>query len=85
MRLPFPLRLERRRGLLVYQLVLILIGIIILILVLLYIARRHQIGASGSSAERVPRQTIFAQRPGSFGAPLSWVRCTSQSERSRPT
>jgi hypothetical protein len=46
MRLPFPLRLHNRRGLLVYQLVLILIGIIILILVLLYIARRNQIGAS---------------------------------------
>jgi hypothetical protein len=51
MRLPFPLRLERRRGLLVYQLVLILIGIIILILVLLYIARRHQIGTTRPAAE----------------------------------
>jgi hypothetical protein len=46
MRLPFALRLNNRRGLLVYQLVLVLIGIIILILVLLYIARRNQIGAS---------------------------------------
>jgi hypothetical protein len=46
MRLPFPLRLHNRRGLLVYQLVLVLIGIIILILVLLYVARRNQIGAS---------------------------------------
>lgn len=51
MRLPFPPRLERRRGLLVYQLVLILIGIIILILVLLYVARRHQIGTTAPAAD----------------------------------
>ncbi len=46
MRFPFPLRLHNRRGLLVYQLVLVLIGIIILVLVLLYIARRNKIGTS---------------------------------------
>jgi hypothetical protein len=46
MRFPFPPRLHNRRGLLVYQLVLVLIGIIILIIVLLYIARRNQIGTS---------------------------------------
>lgn len=38
--LPFPLHLRVRRGLLVYQLVLILVGIIILILALFYVARR---------------------------------------------
>jgi hypothetical protein len=46
MRLPFPLRLHNRRGLLVYQLVLILIALIVLILVLLYIARRNQLGTT---------------------------------------
>jgi hypothetical protein len=46
MRLPFPVRLHSRRGLLVYQLVLILIGIIILVLALLYVARRNQIGTT---------------------------------------
>jgi hypothetical protein len=70
MRLPFPLRLERRRGLLVYQLVLILIGIIILILVLLYIARRHQIGTTAPAADTTaavsaihwPAPMLFSQR-----------------------
>jgi len=51
MRLPFPLRLQRRRGLLVYQLVLILIAVIILILVLLYFARRNQIGTAAPAAD----------------------------------
>ena len=51
MRLPFSLRLQRRRGLLVYQLVLILIAVIILILVLLYFARRNQIGTAAPAAD----------------------------------
>lgn len=46
MKIPFPLRLHARRGLLVYQLALILIAVIILILVLLYFARRNQTGTT---------------------------------------
>lgn len=63
MRLPFPLRLERRRGLLVYQLVLILLGIIILILVLLYIARRNQTAAPAPAAEHTSTSESFARPP----------------------
>jgi hypothetical protein len=61
MTLPFPLRLGRRRGLLVYQLALILIGIVILVLVLLYIARRHQIGTAAPAAERTIANQSVAQ------------------------
>jgi hypothetical protein len=67
MRLPFPLRLNNRRGLLVYQLVLILIGIIILILVLLYIARRNQIGASPAATS----SSNSSWSPPSTGLPAS--------------
>jgi hypothetical protein len=63
MRLPFPLRLECRRGLLVYQLVLILLGIIILILVLLYIARRNQTAAPAPAAEHTSTSEAFGRPP----------------------
>ena len=59
MRLPFPLRLHSRRGLLVYQLVLILIGVIILVLVLLYIARGNQVGTSAPAADSTTAATAI--------------------------
>jgi hypothetical protein len=63
MRLPFPLRLHSRRGLLVYQLVLILIGIIILVLVLLYVARRDQIGTNRPISESDSTAVVAIPRP----------------------
>lgn len=64
MRPPFPLRLQNRRGLLVYQLVLILIAIIILILVLLYIARRDQTGTTRPVAEPDTTAAVAVPAPG---------------------
>lgn len=83
MRLPFPLRLNNRRGLLVYQLVLILIAIIILILVLLYVARRNQIGAADPAAARVPPHKLVAQYSG-HAASLGRPRSTGYAEIRTP-
>jgi hypothetical protein len=66
MRLPFPLRLQSRRGLLVYQLVLILIAIIILILVLFYVARRNQIGTTSPTPSADTTAAVSTTHPSSL-------------------
>ncbi|HET7550013.1 MAG TPA: hypothetical protein VFK04_01905 [Gemmatimonadaceae bacterium] len=84
MRVPFPLRLQRRRGLLIYQLVLILIGIVILILVLLYIARRHQIGAASEAAARAPAAELIVNEASLAGTPRTRQPFADQAETSSP-
>jgi hypothetical protein len=75
MRLPLSLRLNNRRGLLVYQLVIILIAIIILIVVLLYVARRNQLGTSSTSAYRSPSgPTMLMTRESGRGVSVGQAR-----------